>query len=182
MMELFRTTQIAFFRFATPSGFQGRGGGGGGDEVEKVFVQGSVQGKIVWNHLWEHRFSVPDPRVFPPPEDRIYNWAVITETMFQTLVFTKTTGRQPGWGHCYLRSSQLHLACELACLRLRDSRDGWIEQSANTKIKGKETEESRGDGSRLKNSRFFSSKSVTKIGKAWRKSVTRAKRASLTRL
>ena len=157
-MELFRTTQIAFFRFATPSGFQG----GGGDEVEKVFVQGSVQGKIVWNHLWEHRFSVPDPRVFPPPEDRIYNWAVITETMFQTLVFTKTTGRQPGWGHCYLRSSQLHLACELACLRLRDSRDGWIEQSANTKIKGKETEESRGGGSRLKNSRFSFSKSVKK--------------------
>ena len=26
MIELFRTTQIAFFRFATPSGFQGRGG------------------------------------------------------------------------------------------------------------------------------------------------------------
>ena len=151
-------------------------------EVEKVFVQGSVQGNIVWNHLWEHRFSVPDPRVFPPPEDRIYNWAVITETMFQTLVFTKTTGRQPGWGHCYLRSSQLHLACELACLRLRDSRDGWIEQSANTKIKGKETEESRGDGSRLKNSRVFFLKISNEIGKAWRKSVTRAKRASLTRL
>ena len=167
MIELFRTTQIAFFRFATPSRFLGRGGGG--DEVEKVFVQGSVQGKIVWNHLWEHLFSVPDPRVFPPPEDRMYNWAapkrgspVMTETMFQTLVFTKTAGRQPGWGHCYLRSSQLHLACELACLRLRDSRDGWIEQSANTKIKGKETEESRGGGSRLKNSRFFFSKSVKK--------------------
>ena len=106
MIESLRTTQIAFFKFATPSGFLG-----GGDEVQKVFVQGSVQGKILWNHLWEHRFSVPHPRVFPPPEDRIYNWAVITETMFQTLVFTKTTGRQPGWGHCYLRSSQLHLAC-----------------------------------------------------------------------
>ena len=133
--------------------------------------------------FWEHRFSVPDPRVFPPPEDRIYNWAapkrggpVMTETRFQTLVFTKTAGLQPGWGHCYLRPSQLHLACELACLRLRDSRDGWIEQSANTKIKGEETEESRGGGSRLQNSRFFFSKSV-------KKSVKRgAKRASLTRL
>ena len=29
--------------------------------------QGFVQEKIIWNHLWEHRFSVPDPRVFPPP-------------------------------------------------------------------------------------------------------------------
>ena len=81
MIESLRTTQIAFFRLATPSGFLG-----GGDEVQKVFVQGSVQGKIVWNHLWEHRFSVPDPRVFSPPgdrfsaqttENRIYNWAAL---------------------------------------------------------------------------------------------------------
>ena len=40
MIESLRTTQIAFFRFATPSGFLG-----GGDEVQKVFVQGSVKGK-----------------------------------------------------------------------------------------------------------------------------------------
>ena len=33
-------------------------------------MRGSVQGKILWNHLWEHRFSVPDPRVFPPPGGR----------------------------------------------------------------------------------------------------------------
>ena len=60
------------------------GRGEGGDEVQKLFVQGSVQGKILWNHLWEHRFSIPDPRVFPPPggrfsapktENRIFTWA-----------------------------------------------------------------------------------------------------------
>ena len=39
-------------------------------KVQKIFLQGSVEGKIVWNQLWEHRFSVPDPRVFPPPGDR----------------------------------------------------------------------------------------------------------------
>ena len=80
MIESLWTTQIAFFRFAAPSW------GVGGDEVQKVFVQESVQGKIVWNHLWEHRFSVRDPRVFPPPgdrfsaqttENRIYNWAAL---------------------------------------------------------------------------------------------------------
>ena len=79
MIESLRTTQIAFFRFATPSGFLG-----GGDEVQKVFVQWFLQGKILRNHLWEHRFWVPDPRVFPPPggrfpapttENRNYNWA-----------------------------------------------------------------------------------------------------------
>ena len=45
-----------------------------------------MQGKIIWNHLWEHRFSVPYPRVFPPPgdrfsaqmtENRIYDWAAL---------------------------------------------------------------------------------------------------------
>ena len=46
MIESLRTTQIAFLRFATPSGFLG-GGGEGGDEVQKVFVQGYVQGKLV---------------------------------------------------------------------------------------------------------------------------------------
>ena len=45
MIESLQTTQIAFFRFATPSGFLG--GGGGGDEVQKVFVHGTVQGKIL---------------------------------------------------------------------------------------------------------------------------------------
>ena len=64
MIESLRTTQIAFFRFATPCGFFR----GSGDEVQKVSVYGSVQEKLIWNHLWEHRFSVPDPRAFPPPE------------------------------------------------------------------------------------------------------------------
>ena len=156
----YRGFTVAFFRFATPSGFLGRGVRRRGTKSIRARVR-ARENRM--KPFWEHRFSVPDPRVFPPPEDRIYNWAapkrggpVMTETRFQTLVFTKTAGRQPGWGHCYLRPSQLHLACELACLRLRDSRDSWIEQSANTKIKGEETEKSRGGGSRLQNSRFFS--------------------------
>ena len=33
-------------------------------------------------------------------------WGRDTECPTQTLVFTKSAGRQPGWGHCYLRSSQ----------------------------------------------------------------------------
>ena len=80
MIELLRTTQIAFSRFATPSGFLV----GSGDDVQKAFVPGSVQGKIVCNHFGEHRFSVADPRVFSPPtllrmmteifvDDRNYN-------------------------------------------------------------------------------------------------------------
>ena len=80
MIESLRTTQIAFFRFATPCGFFR----GSADEVQKVSVQGFVQEKIIWNHLWEHCFLVPDPCVFPPPgdhfstptaENRIYDWA-----------------------------------------------------------------------------------------------------------
>ena len=63
MVESLRTTQIAFFRFATPCGFFR----GSADKVQKVSVQGSVQEKLIWNHLWEHPFSVPDPRVFPSP-------------------------------------------------------------------------------------------------------------------
>ena len=46
MIESLRTTQIAFFRCATPSGFPGRWGG---DEVQKVFGQESVQEKVIWN-------------------------------------------------------------------------------------------------------------------------------------
>ena len=80
MIESLRTTQVAFFRFATLCGFFG----GSADEVQKVSMQGFVQEKIIWNHLWEYRFSVPDPRVFPPPEGRFspqttespfYDWA-----------------------------------------------------------------------------------------------------------
>ena len=80
MIESLRTTQIHFFRFATLCGFFR----GTADEVQKVSVQGFVQEKLIWNHLWEHRFSVPDPRVFPPPGDHFltpttespfYDWA-----------------------------------------------------------------------------------------------------------
>ena len=41
MIESLGATQIPSFRFATPSGFLGRGGG----QVQKVFVLGSAQGK-----------------------------------------------------------------------------------------------------------------------------------------
>ena len=43
MIASLRTTQIAFFRFATPSGFSR----GSGDEVQKVSVQESMQEKII---------------------------------------------------------------------------------------------------------------------------------------
>ena len=46
---------------------------------------------------------------------------------------------------------------------------GWGERKRNSAV-------------RLQNSRFFFSKISKEIGKAWRKSLTRAKRASLTRL
>ena len=82
MIESLRKTQIiSLLDSQRLLGFLGRG-----DEVQKLFVQGSVQGKIVWNHLWEHRFSVPGPRVFPPPgdsfsaqttENQIYNRACL---------------------------------------------------------------------------------------------------------
>ena len=40
MIESLRTTQITFFRFATPSGFLG-----GGDEVQTYSCNGSCKGK-----------------------------------------------------------------------------------------------------------------------------------------
>ena len=46
MIESLQTTKRALFRFATLSEFL-EGREGGGDEVQKVFVQG----KIAWNHL-----------------------------------------------------------------------------------------------------------------------------------
>ena len=81
MIESLRTTQIAFFRFAMPSGFLG---GGGGDEVPKVFVEGSVQGKsyetIFENIISRYQTlvsSLPREAVFlrRRPKNRIYNWA-----------------------------------------------------------------------------------------------------------
>ena len=56
MIESLQTMQIAFLRFATPSGFPRRGG----DEVQKVFVQESVQEKIISQYQ---------------TENRIYDWA-----------------------------------------------------------------------------------------------------------
>ena len=36
-------------------------------------------------------------------------WARETEHPTQTLVFIKTAGRQPGWGHCYKIVSKVGL-------------------------------------------------------------------------
>ena len=81
MIESLWRTQIAFFRFAMPCGFFR----GSGDEVQKVSVQGSLQGsmqeKFIWNHLWECRFLLPDPRVFPSLDDRFWHQRPKTEFM-----------------------------------------------------------------------------------------------------
>ena len=74
------------------------GGRGAETRYKKIFMQGYMQGKLVWNHLWEHRFSAPDPRVFPPPGDRfsaqttvnrIYNWAALKRGSPVINLFTK---------------------------------------------------------------------------------------------
>ena len=79
MIESLRTTQIAFFRLTTPSGFLGGGEGGGVPKRGTKSIRARVRAR-------ENRFSVPDPRVFPPPgvrfsaqttENRIYNWAAL---------------------------------------------------------------------------------------------------------
>ena len=77
MIESLRTTQIAFFSLV---GFSG----GAETRYKKYPCKGSCKRKILWNHLWERRFAVPDPRVLRPPDDgfstpttekRIYDWA-----------------------------------------------------------------------------------------------------------
>ena len=79
MIESLRTTQIAFFRFATLCGFFR----GSSDEVQKYGARVHARE----NHMKpfvKHRFSVPDARVFPPPggrfspqttESPFYDWA-----------------------------------------------------------------------------------------------------------
>ena len=47
MIESLRTTQIAFFRFATPCGFFR----GSGDEVQKVSVQGFVPDETICENI-----------------------------------------------------------------------------------------------------------------------------------
>ena len=69
-MSHFEKRKLLAFLIRNAFWISGREGERDGDEVQKIFLQGSVEGKIVWNLLWEHRFSVPDPRVFPPPGDR----------------------------------------------------------------------------------------------------------------
>ena len=50
--------------------------------------------------IWEKRKSLNNNDL-----DQVF-WARETEPPTQTLVFTKTAGRQPGWGYFYLRSSR----------------------------------------------------------------------------
>ena len=75
MIESLRTTQITFFRFATPSGFLG-----GGDEVQKVFVQlGPCKGKS-YETICENIVSRYQTLVSSLPREavflhQIYNWA-----------------------------------------------------------------------------------------------------------
>ena len=83
MIESLRTTQTAFFRFATPSGFlRGRRRG-----AKSIHARVRARENRM-KPFGEHLFSVPDPRVFPPPgdrfsaqttENRIYNWAALKE-------------------------------------------------------------------------------------------------------
>ena len=59
--------------------------------------------KGTWKYervIWEKRKSLNKN-----DRDQVL-WARETEPPTQTLVFTKTGGRQPGWGYFYLRSSR----------------------------------------------------------------------------
>ena len=59
--------------------------------------------KGTWKYervIWEKRKSLNKNDL-----DQVF-WARETEPPTKTLVFTKTGGRQPGWGYCYLRSSR----------------------------------------------------------------------------
>ena len=79
MIESLRTTQIAFFRFATPSGFLG------GRRRGTKSIRARVRARE--NHMKPFvrtSFLGTDPRVFPAPGDRfstpttengIYDWA-----------------------------------------------------------------------------------------------------------
>ena len=83
MIESLRTTQVAFFRFATPSWFLG---GGAETRYKKYSCKGTCKGKS-YETIYENIVSrLPDPHVFPPPgdrfsaqtaENRIYNWAAL---------------------------------------------------------------------------------------------------------
>ena len=69
-------------------------------------------------------------------------WAHETEHPNQTLVFTKTAGRQPGAGHCYRRSSQdgmpytpktLHwVACDQSLIWVGQTQWGSIENKISS--------------------------------------------------
>ena len=63
-----RTTQIAFFRFATPCGFFR----GSKDEVQKVSLQGFMQKKILWNHCCENIVSRYQTLVSSFPREAVF--------------------------------------------------------------------------------------------------------------
>ena len=85
MIESLRTTQITFFRFATPSGFLGEEEGGGGRRRGAEYsCKGPCKGKS-YETIYENivsRYqtlvsSLPQGTVFSSQttENQIYNWA-----------------------------------------------------------------------------------------------------------
>ena len=84
MIESLRTTQIVFFRFATPSGFVGGGGGRAGDaetRYKKYPCKGScnpMKPFVRTSFLGTKPSCLPSPgRPFFYPNDRkrMYDWA-----------------------------------------------------------------------------------------------------------
>ena len=89
-----------------------------------------VQGKIVCNHFGEHRFSVPDPRVFPPPT-LLHMMTVFLHRRPKTEIITRRTQKgvsqyletiQPVvrlWiqcvDHCPGRATRLSNVCTSSC-------------------------------------------------------------------
>ena len=72
--------------------------------------------------------SVPRKSLNNNNRDQVL-WACETEHPSQTLVFTKTAGRQPGLGHCYLKSSQ----CPPISMRPRSFPPGVPRAHRNTR-------------------------------------------------
>ena len=82
MIESLRTKQLAFFRFATPSGFLGRGGGAETTYKKYSWVsarENHMKPFVRTSFLGTRPSFVPSPgrRFFQATENRIYNWAAL---------------------------------------------------------------------------------------------------------